>query len=277
VLADPSPAVRSAALRVCLPILNIDRAAAVDAFLRACSHPDDRVLRGHYLNDFLSYTIHQPGPLEPLIRRMADSTDDQVAESGAAWATLAWLKFGAMTDVATACATGAATQRKGAAQVLAHHLSSSGWPAPAVERIEAFFGDAEPEVRHDAGEVFGVNGVFDQPRSVELARAFVASRAFADDPTAVFRGLVQHAGPLAAHAPVILDAADRFAGPLAEAARDMSQGLSADVGDLASLLLRLYQQAHGRRDAEMQNQCLDRWDALLRARVGYDLPQTLDE
>ena len=56
-LDDPHPAVRAAAVGLALPLFNIKREDAVDAFLRACSHQDDAVLLAYDLNHFLRYTI----------------------------------------------------------------------------------------------------------------------------------------------------------------------------------------------------------------------------
>jgi hypothetical protein len=49
--------VRAAAIGLALPLFNIDRAAAVGAFLTAGAHEGDEVLGARYVNEFLRYTI----------------------------------------------------------------------------------------------------------------------------------------------------------------------------------------------------------------------------
>jgi len=42
------------------------------------------------------------------------------------------------------------------------------------------------------------------------------------------------------------------------------------AGDIATILLRLYQQSEAASDRDLRRRCLDQWDALLKARVGMD-------
>src|ERR1019366_1802851 len=65
------PSIRIAATRVSVPMLNIDKAEAVRLFLSLNSHPNDEVLRGHELSEFLGYAlIGHFDELRPILERM---------------------------------------------------------------------------------------------------------------------------------------------------------------------------------------------------------------
>src|SRR5262249_22786029 len=103
-LNDPHPAVKAAAVGLALPLYNIDRGVAVEAFLKACSHQDDGVLLAYDLNHVLRYTILDfADRVRPLIERMVASSIGKVAKTGAAWAALAWSHKGLMEDVTREC------------------------------------------------------------------------------------------------------------------------------------------------------------------------------
>src|SRR5262249_44941332 len=143
--------------------------------------------------------------LGPVIRRMTLSAQADVVTAGAAWATLAWLRFAIMGDVFEECAEGSASQRKGVAEVLAQQLPDLCWRADAMTELVKLFDDSDREVRHAAAQVFAAEGVLGPKEATALARAFVASVAFSDDPTRLVLALEAHKGPLHPIAQVIFD------------------------------------------------------------------------
>ena len=274
-LIDAHAAVRAAAAGLALPLYNIDRTAAVEAFLTACSHPEDAVLCSYDLNHFLRYTILDHWErLKPLIERMVASRIGKVAKTGAAWAAVAWSHKGLMDDIVSACAEGTRWQRMGVADALSNAIAK-GHDHPAVlDRLRSLFDDPEKDVRDVASGAFRAPGFFDQSSAVPLAEAFLQIRAIDDNMDDLLHGLEALTGLLKPYAPVICGLADRFAGPLAAEARDIRTRRPLDAGLLAKVMLRLYEQSE--HDRALRRRCLDAWDGLLREGIGYDVLRNID-
>jgi hypothetical protein len=155
---------------------------------------------------------------------------------------------------------------------MAEVAGQSAWESETADArlklLPAFFDDNDKDVRHAATLVFWKDEPWQDDRLIALALQLVKSRAFAEDPTPIIHGLSDIKGSLLRCEAVIYAVADQFAGPLAIAAQDISQGVAADVPEVYKLLLRLYQQAQDLRKRDVQVACLDRWDSLLRAGVG---------
>jgi hypothetical protein len=274
-LNDPHTAVRAAALGLALPLLNINRTVAVDAFRRGCSHEDDEVLLAYDLNHFLRYTIlDYADRLMPLIERMVASQIGEVAKSGARWAVVAWVHRGLMEDVAIGCAEGSRWQRMGVAEALSAAVAKGYDHAMVLDRLRSLFDDPDKGVRDMASRVFRNEGFFDQTSALSLAEAFLRSRALDDNVDDLLYGLEGLTKPLRPYAVVICSLADRFAGPLAAEARDFRTRRPLDVGLLAKVMLRLYEQSDDNR--ALRCRCLDAWDDLLREGIGTDVLSNID-
>lgn len=266
---DKNVAVRASAIATCVPILNINRDKAIAHFIAICKTADDRVFESHYLDWFMRYAFwSHHDALIPIIERMLQSSIGEVAKTGATWVTAAWMHKGWCENLLLTCKTGSKPQRHGMAEV----LGNSSWERETVDArlsvLPVLFEDEDKDVQHAACRVFWTDEPWQDERLTEFALCFINSRAFAEDPTPIIHGLGEVKGSILQHCDVVLAIADKFAGPLAEASKDMSMGIAADVPDLFKLLLRLYQQAQDIHQADMQIACLDRWDALLQAGVG---------
>jgi hypothetical protein len=150
-----------------------------------------------------------------------------------------------------------------------------GHDRPAVlDRLRSLFDDPEKGVRDVASAVFREAEFFDQPSAVQLAEAFLRSRALDDNVDDLLHGLEGLTGLLKPYAPVICGLADRFAGPLAAEARDIRTHRPLEAGLLAKVMLRLYEQSE--YDRRLRRSCLDAWDGLLRQGIGHDVLQNID-
>jgi hypothetical protein len=145
---DPHPSVRVAAIGLALPLLNIDRAAAITTFLAACSHDRDDVLRARSVNEFLRYTIvNHVDELGPLIERMVGSPVDEVARAGAGWVGVVWAHRGRWEDRLGRCLNGPARLREGVASALALAVAGECSNPDALVKLSALFDDREKDVR----------------------------------------------------------------------------------------------------------------------------------
>ncbi len=276
---DCNVTVRATAIAVCLPILNINRDAAVAHFLAICDTVDAKVFQSHFIDDFLSHTFwSHPGQLTPVVERMVCSDIEEVVKCGAAWATTAWVYRRWCEKLVDRCRVGSQAHRRGIAEV----VGESPWDAESIDaRIQllpALFNDDDPEVWQSAARVFWKSEPWRDDRIAQLAMEFIKSPSFAEDPTPLIRGLSEVKGSIISRAEVVFGIADAFAGRLADAAKDVTKRTAADVPDVFKLLLRLYQQAQDNTNRDLQAACLNRWDALLRAGVGgyLDAEKLLD-
>lgn len=276
---DVSPAVRVAAIGVCLPVLNIDRDAAVDLFARACELDDDRIFEARYANDFIGYARHSHlDLLEPIIERMMKSDNPQVASHGAAWATGTWLQTGRLESWMSACKSGSVPQRKGVADVASGWIRNEDFTQKCIGLLEGFFNDDSSEVRGKAGSLFRGDDILHRSEVIALSQRFVDTLAFDDDPGRLLWGLESYTGNLKSYAETLLKACEKFGSALAEASRDFSTSIAGDTRELATLMLRLYQQSQDSGDRELQTKCLDAWDMIIRSRVGglYGVLEKID-
>jgi len=265
---DVSPAVRIAAMYVCLPLLNIDRTQAVNYFLTACQMTDDRIFEGAYADHFISYAYHKHlKDLKSLIERMARSKNPKVANLGAAWATAIWLRTGEMEKIKEECCCGSVEQRKGAAHVTNHWLNKNAVIAKHIEMLKMFFNDKDIEVRGEAAGCFREEENLHIPEISRLAVDYVESPAFDDDPEIFFYGLDDYTGNLKDYAESLFKAGEKFAGPLADKAKNLAMGIGLAVSNFAKIMLRLYEQTYRCGDKQTNERCLLIWDKLLESGI----------
>ncbi len=272
---DPHPSVRVAAIGLALPLFNIDRTTAVAAFLAACAHERDEVLRAHSLNEFLRYTIlKHVDEFASLIERMVRSPVAEVAESGAGWVGAVWAHSEKWEDRLERCLAGSTELRKGLARALALAVADECSNPRAKEKLCSLFDDPEQDVRSAAASFFRSSGAFETGAAGSVARRFAESAALDDNMDDLLMGLEHHAGPLKDYAGAVFVIADRLSGPLAGDARDHQTQRPLDADMLAKVLLRLYEQAE--HEQQLRGRCLDAWDRLLSQRIGLDALRHVD-
>jgi hypothetical protein len=233
------------------------------------------VLVSYGLKDFLRYTILDfADRLRPLIERMVGSKVGKVTIAGAAWAALAWAHRGLFDDIVSECFVGTRWQRMGVAESISKAVARGNSNPIALDRLRSLFNDHEKEVRGVASTVFRTAALYDQPSAPSVAEAFIQSRALDDNVDDLLYGLEGLVGSLKPYSSVICGVADRFAGPLSSEARDFRTRRPIEVGILAKVLLRLYEQSE--QDRGLRRKCLDAWDGLLRHGIGYDVLHDID-
>lgn len=273
-LADKNIAVRAAAIGLAVPMLNGDRAAAVDLFLRACDCPRDDILEIHHVDHFLSYTIlDYLDRLLPLLHRMVQSPLDEVATKGAGWITVVWVNTGKLDHLMTTCAIGHVAQRKGVTQTLVNEVIQGRGHDAAAELLGHLFDDADDEVRQLAASGFHSSEILRGQRGIQLANAFANSRAVSDKFDFFFMGLKSTPDSLVPYADAIFSALDRL---VPRGAMDLSDLRWRVLGNeqMVEVLLRLYEQSD--HDRQLRKRCLDEFDRLLAQQIGSKVIEQLD-
>lgn len=235
----------------------------------ACNHEDDRVLESRWLSRIISHARGtHVDQFAPIIERMARSTFDDVAESGAAWACACWLDTGRFANLVKECRAGSNAQRLGVTDTASEYFVNDGAVDVSLPILLGMFSDSDSDVRLRAAAVFRNKDVFPIGSTVQIASAFVGSRAFLDDPSNMLHPLTEYSGKLVCYSQVILNAADVLTGPLSEKPDEIRQRIAFAGNELSTLLIRIYEIAYGFHDQALQGQCLDRWDRMLQGRVG---------
>lgn len=268
-VADPHPAVRVAGIGACLPVLNIDRDRAMSWLVRACSHEDDRILACHNTCQFLAYSAHTHlTGIEPILKRMVHSRFADVHKWGAAHVAACWLMHDSLKSLLKYCWRGTNEMRIGVAMAACELLGDPRCSLRCRRLLKSYFSDSHDEVRHQCNRLFYEHDLSCFEGNAKFLKNYVATAAFRDDPSALLHALEAYTGSLVPLANVVFKVCDVFAGPLAEASRDISTSFAGDARQIAPLLLRLYGQAADPGNDRILEKCLDSWDALLRNRVG---------
>ncbi len=266
--ADPHPAVRVAAIRACLPILNIDRVRAIELVLAACDGVDE-VLSSRWISEFLRYTLASHTDLVmPILRRMIQSTNPAVATSGAALLTAEYLQQRIAFDAINDLFTGSVAQRLGVAKVAASWWDDAMFRSRCVTLLERLVNDLDDKVREEAVCFLRHPGFLCSEEGRALTLKFVGSREFARDPSAFVRAIRNHTGSLLQLDDVMEAVCQQIAGALLDSSRRDQLLDSHRTYGLIPLLLRLYEQAEQANDTATRTRCLDWWDAMLQARLG---------
>jgi len=255
---DVHPAVRIAALKACLPVLNTNRDLAVELFLTACNE-DLRVAACRYAVHYFNCCMQShAGNLLPIVVQMLNSDIDEVAEKGAKEVTARWLFFGLFEEEIERCKTGSAEHRKGIASVASHFIIKQEFTEKWQKARNTFYNKVE---------LLKLSGI--QP----FVQSFIRSQAFRDDPTGILFSFENYPDSLIPFADSVFTICKEFTDHLAELSRDFSQGLAHDVSKVLPLLLRLYEQLKDNLP-EIMNRCLDAWDILFENRIGHTREMT---
>jgi hypothetical protein len=267
-LSDPHPAVRVAAIEVCIARLGVDNDQAVKWFLEAVND-DLRVAASPRASIVFNYAAHSHhSELAPLVRGMLASEHNDVVQQAASEITARWLFYGLFEDELEQCLHESSSQRKGVAEVASHFMGRGEYSTKCRALLERLLDDADTEVLQTVSHAFYNPTILSMPDADSFIYRYINSPAYKYDPSPLLRNLERYTGLLLPYAGWLLAICKVFSGPLREQSRDFQTGISADASTIPSLILRLYEQAHERQDDVTENQCLDAWDMLFENRVG---------
>ena len=257
---DPSIAVRACAAHVLLRVLNYDRDLAVELFVDLCG-ADERLLSSHYVKEFLKYALatHYE-QVEPILLRMVDSGDEEVAMAGARQACLASLIVEDALGVARRCVSSESKSlRLGAAEVYSQNIRLSEFRAPCEEALGELFSDPDREVRQAA------TACFLQFRGRELGDypGLIESYIRSDGFDSVFNPLFTALKDTTANIPdTVLTVCEKLLGMVE------SGNPTHHEYEIPSLVIRVYRSS---ADPETKSRCLDLIDKMaLSGTIGVD-------
>lgn len=258
-LDDPEPGVREMALEIPLAELRHDDAQALEWFLRGITDAPDIVLDSAGAHEFLRYRASRHfGALKSVIERMLNAVEREVRSTGAAQAALAALENSEAAPLLQHCLTGEADLRLGVAKVLGANVASARYRGLCEDALADLFNDPDEEVRKEASKAIRHlrSGGLDELEN--LARRFLKSAAFREDPEAIVFAIDGDELP-----PV--DLAMEAVEAVLELLRTPADVRTRDAliaGEINGLLMKIYTDA---RTAELKNRALDLFDAALES------------
>jgi len=267
---DRHPAVRAAALELANAVGKHDLDGAVELLVGACLETDPAVLAVHYGPYLLRVVWRREKELAQVLRRALESSDEEAAKLAAYWATVGNLVEGIYAELAQAAASGVPHQRVGVVEALISMVQHESYRTTCLAKLTTFLNDPDDKVLHAVDGMFRRDGFLNMNEAPEFAHKFARSVAFRHDPTMLLHRLVKHEGSLLPFADTIEACVAQLSGALAASTQSSAYHNSMAAGDIATILLRLYQQSEAASDRDLRRRCLDQWDALLKARVGMD-------
>jgi hypothetical protein len=268
VIEDSHPAVRAASFDLAYAIGKHDLNLALSLMVRAYEGTGDAILSIQHGPYLIIHLWRREAELTPVFERALASSDARTVEVAAYWTTVGNTLENLYTTLASQAAGGPTAARVGVVRALvdiAHHHDEHR--AGCLDRLAGFLEDEDDKVLDAADRIFRRDGFLDTEGAPAFAERFARSAAFGRDPNSLLHQLSEFEGSLLPYADAIEASVAHLSGPLAIATQSVHR-LGMAGRDIATILLRLYQQSEGADDAALKSRCLDQWDALLRGRVG---------
>jgi hypothetical protein len=269
-IQDRIVAVRSEAVRILLGQLNHESDQAVTMFLTLCGTDEDRLLGTHHVTRFIQYASPSHyTELRPLFERMVQSQYSEVRQAGARLNALAHFQSTEAVDLVEQCLKSEDVHvRKGCAEVAAANLQHEVCAPFCHRTLPQFFNDPDKDIR-DIAASFLRELEGDELSSVtDLVKLFFESPAFGENTDDLVYALERSTS----HLPELtFNVCERLLN-LANS-DNPSHHLFHDTSTLTKLLIRIYRQTG---NEELQEQCLDLMDNMLRADI-WDITSELQE
>lgn len=279
VIYDPHHAVRAVSFDLAYAIGKHEPDLALSLMVRAYDGTDDAILSIQHGPRLILHLWRREAELAPVFERALASSDGKTVELAAYWTTVGAALEALYPELASQSVSGSAAARVGVVRALvdiAHHHDEQR--AGCLDRLAGFLEDEDEKVLDAADRIFRREGFLDTDEAPAFAKQFARSAAFRRDPNSLLHQLSELEGSLLPYADAIEASVAQLSGPLASATHSVAHRLGMAGRDIATILLRIYQQSEGADDAALKSRCLDQWDALLRARVGtgLDVLQKID-
>ena len=255
---DPSVAVRSCVAEVLLAVLGHEEVLAIKLFQELCDM-EEALLKAPFVERFLFFaTRNNFLAMLPILERMVQSQDPDVATAGTRQVCLASLDHEETIQLAKICSAGTESQKIGAAQVMAANVKAATYRTSCENLLATLFEDPSPEARSEASRCFLQFGESQLGEYDNLVTKFVHSQAFNDNSNYLFMALEKTTVKLPE---ATIAACEKFIDIAGLAAADISTSHSADAQHVIQLVFRLYQQstAGARRE-----DCLNLIDRLMQ-------------
>jgi hypothetical protein len=258
-LDDSEPGVREMALEIPLAELRHDDAQALEWFLRGIGDAPDIVLDSTGAHEFLRYRASRHfEELGAVIERMLTAAETEVRSTGAAQAALAALENSDAAPLLQQCLAGEAELRLGAAKVLGANVANARYRGLCEDALAGLFDDPSEDVRKEASKAIRHLRSGGLGELETLARRYLTSAAFLDDPEAIIFAIDGEELP---PVELAMEAVEAVLG-LLRTPTDVRTRDALIAGEINGLLMKIYTDA---RTTELKNRALDLFDAALES------------
>ncbi|MDK2984502.1 MAG: hypothetical protein PWQ96_144 [Clostridia bacterium] len=253
---DPSIAVRTCVAHSLIGVLYHNRDLAVELFIKLCE-AEDELLKTKYVEEFIYYAKHTHyDELEPILKRMLESTVDKAQQVGARQVCLAALSNDDAARLAEECIEGSSAKRIGAAQIYATNVTTAKYMNPCTKALLTLFNDQNEEVRKEAARCFYHFKESQLGDYVDLIDAFIESKAFTEHNHNLIYALEHTTAKLPE---VTLSVCTKFLDAVGRNAADIRTRSAADADKVSKLLIRVYSQSNSET---FRSRCLDLIDKM---------------
>jgi hypothetical protein len=267
-LSYPSPAVLAATLELAYAIGKHDLNLACSMLVRACMATKVPIVSTQYGQQLMSYVWSCDVDIEPILRQSLDCANEKAVEQAGFWSTIGCVLKDIYQDLAAQAAAGPPSARIGVVRAMIALIKQSQVHRDeCLTRLLNYLNDNDSKVLDAASSMIGTNGFLSSVEAPTFAAQFARTAAFRRDPSQLLCRLENYEGSLLPFSEAISIAVTQISRPLADASSPASWQWRSYMY-IAKLLLRLYDQAEQENRRHLRSQCLDHWDALLRADVG---------
>lgn len=268
-VTDPHPAVRIAAIDICIPMLRADRVRAIKICRALVEQQEEAVLRAHGLNMMLSYTSSDD-EMQPVISMMLDANDGEVAKQGAEWSTLNYLADGEHAQEVEKAMQRNSKTREGVAEVLGRHVHEHLHRPEVLAWHKALLNDHDEQVRAQAASFVSSTRTLRTAAVVPLLKSFIASNAFAHHVGKLTYAILAEPESVRHLTDVVAALVNR----MVAVKEKLGHELPMATHKLPDLVLRLYEECED--DPAAAETCLDVIDDVIRDRLAYNLLPKID-
>ena len=236
---DRSAAVLSCVAGTLRAVAYHDPALSILLF-RNMNLSEDRLLATHHVYNFIRDSLRDNfAELRPIIERMLRSSEPEVCEAGARFASIAVLIHKGAEDLVDKALRGDASHRLGVAQVAAANITDSECRDWCETTLVALFDDDDSEVRREAASCF--RHLQDEALDDygDLIATFCDSKAFEEDSSWILYTLEESPGRLPG---MTCEVCEKFLDRFADETRNIQTSRAGDTDIVAKLIFRTYQQ-----------------------------------
>jgi hypothetical protein len=256
---DPHPAVRVAAIELCLVTLTDRREASISAFIRLAADPQ-LATPEHSFERMLSWALDDPRVLR-IVEGLCESADAEIQTLGAKWRAAVFLRGIGDRDAVDRLVAGSPSQRLGVAEVAADLARDASINDEWWAWLLRLLNDTDADVRSRAGNFVHSEPFLQRADAPQRLLEWVDTKAFEEDCHDLLSSLEGFRHPLAQFSTVLSEITMQ----VEKRRYSESRTLGMVALSLSKVLLRLY----GELDAHdpARNVCLDAFDHALRSRV----------
>ena len=201
---------------------------------------EDRLLATHHVYNFIRDSLRDNfAELRPVIERMLRSSEPEVCEAGARFASIAALIHEGAADIVDEALRGDTPHRLGVAQIAADNIADPECRPWCEGTLVALFDDDDSEVRREAASCFRQLRDEALDDYGDLITTFCDSKAFEEDSSWILYTLEKSPGRLPG---MTYKVCEKFLDRFADETRNIQTSRAGDTDIVAKLIFRTYQQ-----------------------------------